>query len=88
MDIKTLKISKHRKDTAIISMSDMKIEDPPDGFLLELALDAKPEKRYEFTLFATPINKATSSDPKVMAHMFVNVRAKKKQKGQITADSE
>ncbi len=88
VDIKTLKISKRRKDTAIISMSDMKIEDPPDGFLLELALDAKPEKRYEFTLFATPINKATSSDPKVMAHMFVNVRAKKKQKGQITADPE
>lgn len=76
VDIKSLKLMRQLNDTAILPMSEIGIEDAQSGFLLELVLEAKPEKRYEFTLFATPINKTTKIEPKVMAHMFAMVKGK------------
>ena len=74
VDIKTITLMRQLSSTAILPMSEIDIEDAQGGFLLELVLQAKPEKRYDFTLFASPINKTTKREPKVMAHMFVMVK--------------
>ena len=72
VDIKNITLMRQLNDIAIIPLSELDIKDGKNGFLLELVLQAKPEKRYEFTLFASPINKLTIRDPKVMAHMFID----------------
>lgn len=70
------KIHKKLTDMAYISLPSLKIEPDPEGFLMELVLHNKAEKRYDFTLFGSPIPKETIREPRVLAHMFIHVKRK------------
>ena len=74
VDVKSVKIQKKLTDVAYISLSQLDIDTFGDGFLMELVLDDESEKRYEYSLFGSPIPKKTSMEPRVLAHMFVNVK--------------
>lgn len=77
VNLKSVKIHKKLVDTAYIPLSSIEIGQQPEGFLMELVLHDKLEKRYEYALFGSPIPKETIREPRVLAHMFVNVKQKK-----------
>ena len=76
VDIKSIKNHKKLTDLAYISLSQLGIDNVEDGFLMELVLHDGSEKRYEYSLFGSPIPKETIREPRVMAHMFVNVKSR------------
>lgn len=73
-DIKSIKIHKRLTDTVYVSLPHLGVEDIENGFLMEMVLHDGAEKRYEYSLFGSPIPKETIREPRVMAHMFVNVK--------------
>ncbi len=76
VDIKSIKIYKKLIDVAYISLPHLGIDNIDDGFLMELVIHDGSEKRYEFSLFGSPIPKDTSMVPRVISHMFVKVESR------------
>lgn len=74
IDITPIKLHRRRGDTAYIPLDKIKID--KHDFRLELSLHADYHKRYEFTLFGTPIPRETIREPRVMAHMFAHIKTK------------
>lgn len=70
VEINSLKLQKKSGGVGYIPLSQLKLGGKNE-FLLEAVLCDKSEKRYDFSLFSSPIPKETIREPRVMAHMFV-----------------
>lgn len=72
-DIKMIRIPRKTVNTAYIPLNLYGIDSAEEDFLMELVINDDISKRYEFTLFSSPIPRYSAIDPRVMAHMFVEV---------------
>ena len=76
VDISSVRLRKKFGDIAYIPLTQLNIADEKE-FLLELVLHDKSDKRYDYSLFGSPIPKETIREPRVMAHMFARVLIEK-----------
>lgn len=72
VEINSVKLQKKRDGVGYIPLTELKLEGEKE-FLLEAVLCDKSDKRYDFSLFSTPIPKETIREPRVMAHMFTRI---------------
>ncbi len=75
VQINSTKLRKRIGDTAFVPLKSIGIE-TGKPFRLELVVNGFNNKRYDYTLFGSPVPKETIRDPRVMAHMFVHVACK------------
>ncbi len=72
VQINSTKLRKRLNNTAYIPLKSIGIESR-QKFRIELIAEDRPGKRYDFSLFGSPIPKETIREPRVMAHMFVHI---------------
>lgn len=80
VDIKSTKLRKRLSNIAYVPLKSIGAQEGKP-LRIELVIDDWVNKRYDFSLFGSPIPKETIREPRVMAHMFLCVIQKQKKTG-------